>query len=256
MEGDHAMLLDHFHPPLSERHHWTSFHHMWTCQIAASLNNVLPDRWYAAPHVQFGVEIDDAVFDSQMHGTLHEVDEGDEPWTLAGEWAVPTPTAVLEFAMSGDAVGVRVFSQEGGPVLAGALELVSPRNKDRPESREAFVSKCETYLHAGIGLVVLDIVTRYPIPLHEELLARQQASYESTLAAGRPYAASYRPAGPKEHPQLQVWEHELGLGEPLGTIPFPLKRGPCLKLDLDESYSNACMGLKLTPRIRPTLSTI
>ena len=34
----------------------------------------------------------------------------------------------------------------GKPQLAGAVELVSPANKDRPASREAFVSKCAAYL--------------------------------------------------------------------------------------------------------------
>lgn len=250
------MLLDHFRPPLTTRFHWTSFHDMWACKFAAALNEVLPDRWYAAPHVQFSVEIDDAVFDSQMRGTLGDVEQGDEPWTLSADWSVPAPTAVLEFAMRTDFAGVRVFSTEEGPVLAGAIELVSPANKDRPESRDVFVSKCETYLHDGVGLVVLDIVTDSYFNLHDQLLTRMQSNYESAIAASHLYAASYRPAGPKENPRLQVWEHELRIGEPLGTIPFPLKRGPCLKLDLDQSYDAACRDLKLIPRGKPTLSTI
>jgi len=36
---------------------------------------------------------------------------------------------------------VKVFRNEGGPVLAGAVEFVSPGNKDRPAAREALVSK-------------------------------------------------------------------------------------------------------------------
>jgi hypothetical protein len=238
------MLLDHFHPPLTLHHKWTSFYHMWACQIAAALNSILPDRWYAAPHVQFSVEIDDVVFDSQQHGTLSQVETGDEPWTLAADWTVPAPTAVLDFAMSSDAVGVQVFSTSEGPIVAGVIELVSPANKDRPESRDAFVSKCETYLQDGIGLVIADIVAGAPTSLHYQLMSRLGTNYASDLGSAM-YAVSYRPAGPKENPHLQLWESPLQFGESLGEIPFPLKRGPCLKLDLNETYIRTCSALKL-----------
>lgn len=218
---------------------------MWACQIAAALNAILPDRWYAAPHVQFSIEIDDVVFDHQRQGTLQDIEERDEPWTLAADWAVPEPTAVLDFAMTSDSVGVRVFSTTEGPTIAGVIELASPGNKDCPESRDAFVSKCETYLQDGIGLVVVDIVAGSRFNLHEQLLSRLQSGYATELPASL-YAVAYRPAGPKETPQLQVWEHELRFGQPLATLPFPLKHGPCLKLDLEDTYNRTCAALKLT----------
>jgi len=40
-----------------------------------------------------------------------------------------------------------------------AIELVSPGNKDRPETCRLFAAKCVAYLTRGIGLVVIDIVT-------------------------------------------------------------------------------------------------
>ena len=42
--------------------------------------------------------------------------------------------------------------------MVAAIELVSPGNKDREETRSAFAAKCAGYLQAGIGLVVIDIV--------------------------------------------------------------------------------------------------
>lgn len=218
---------------------------MWACQIAAALNSVLPDRWYADPHVQFSVEIDDIVFDNQKQGTLSQVEAGDEPWTLAADWTVPAPTSVLDFAMSSDAVEVQVFSTSEGPVVAGVIELVSPANKDRPESREAFVSKSETYLQNGIGLVIVDIVAGPRFNLHDQLVSRLSPNHVTELVSPM-YAVSYRPAGPKDSPQLQVWEQSLEFGKPLGTLPFPLKRGPCLKLDLNDTYVRTCSALKLS----------
>ena len=74
--------------------------------------------------------------------------------------------------MTGVVVEVGIFSRSGGPQLAGAVELVSPANKDRPLHREAFMSKCATYLQAGVGLVIVDVVTERPADLHRELLLR------------------------------------------------------------------------------------
>jgi hypothetical protein len=47
---------------------------------------------------------------------------------------------------------VRVFDQERDRRLVAAAELVSPANKDRPESRRAFVTKCAALLHQGSPL--------------------------------------------------------------------------------------------------------
>ena len=36
-------------------------------------------------------------------------------------------------------------------MISGAIELASPGNKDRPETRRAFAAKCASYLARGIG---------------------------------------------------------------------------------------------------------
>jgi hypothetical protein len=51
-------LLDHFHPPLSQRRHWHAFHNAWATYLAAGLNRILPEGWFAEPNVQFGIEVD------------------------------------------------------------------------------------------------------------------------------------------------------------------------------------------------------
>lgn len=43
------MLLDHFHPPLSECRNGTVFLNVWAVQIATALNEVLPTEWFAEP---------------------------------------------------------------------------------------------------------------------------------------------------------------------------------------------------------------
>ena len=56
-------LLDHFHPPLSERRHWHSFHNSWATYLSSQLNTLLPAGYFAEANVQFGVEIDVAAFE-------------------------------------------------------------------------------------------------------------------------------------------------------------------------------------------------
>src|SRR5690349_1384832 len=140
-------LLDHFHPPLSERRHWHSFPNSWATYLSSQLNALLPAGYFAEANVQFGVEIDVAAFD----------EPGASP-APAG-WVPPPPLASPPFEPAEAVVEVGIFSRSGGPRLAGAIELVSPANKDRPLHRDAFVSKCVTYLNAGVGLVLVDVVT-------------------------------------------------------------------------------------------------
>jgi hypothetical protein len=65
---------------------------------------------------------------------------------------------------------VQVFSSVAGPTLVAAIELVSPGNKGRAESRRAFAAKAAAYLQRGIGLIVVDIVTTRHANLHDELM--------------------------------------------------------------------------------------
>src|SRR5437016_4968012 len=114
-------LQDRFHPPLSTRRRWTSFHGSWATFIAASLNHLLPAGFFAEPLCAFVVEIDVGAFDEQ-----------DDSAEAASGWSPPAPALTVPMAAATDTVEVRVFHQEGGPSLAGCIELVSPSNKDRP----------------------------------------------------------------------------------------------------------------------------
>ncbi len=42
-----------------------------------------------------------------------------------------------------------LLTDDGDPRLAAAVELISPRNKDRAKSREAFATKCAEHLRRG-----------------------------------------------------------------------------------------------------------
>lgn len=234
------MLLDHFHPPLQRHRHWHSFHNHWAGNLATDLNRRLPSEWFAEENVQFGIEIDVATFEESMAG-VGTSDEG-----AAHPWTPPEPLKTIDFPLTTDVVEIRVFSEAGGPTLAGAIELVSPANKDRPESREAFVSKCETYLREVIGLAVVDIVTEYEASLHETLLQRLRNKTDEMESVPL-YAAAYRPAEREEHTVLDIWHEPLHVGGLLPQMPLYLKNGPCMQIDLASTYRQTCEELRILP---------
>jgi hypothetical protein len=237
------VLQDHFQPPLSVRRHWHAFHNAWATYISSDLNQQLPVGYFAEANVQFGIEIDVATFEEAESGSTRETSPGDiidVPPTEASEgWTAPAPTQTVPIAIITDAVEVLVFNREAGPTLAGAIELVSPANKDRPAHRDAFVSKCAAYLQQGVGLVVVDVVTVRRANLHDELLARLRAPGVTPWEAEL-YTVSYRPVHRAGQSSLDIWQALMGVGSSLPAVPLWLRGNLCLPVDLDTTYNRTC----------------
>ena len=64
-----------------------------------------------------------------------------------------------------------MFADDGDPRLTAAIELLSPRNKDRPQARQAFAVKCVGYLQQGSSVVVVDTVTTRRADLNAAILS-------------------------------------------------------------------------------------
>jgi hypothetical protein len=236
-------LLDHFRPPLSQRRHWDSFHGAWAEAMAANLNqSLLPDRFVAEARVKLGgqVEIDVGTFAD--NGTPATSDSGG-----VAAWAPPAPVATtpLDFR-DPDIFEVQVLSEEGGPRLVAAIELVSPANKDRPANRRLFAVKCASYLQSGVSVIIVDVVTERSGNLHAELLDLLQVQL-STPGQGlhELYAVAHRTASALQGLQLQTWAHALTVGGPLPTLPLWLEADLCLPLDLEATYHAACVARRI-----------
>src|SRR5262245_15256075 len=138
-------LHDHFRPPLYPSRRWGPFHGSWANNLANWLNTVLPEGFYAEPFLEFVIETDGAA--------LRERDQ----WDGGGNWEPPSGTlGTISIAAPTDTVEVQVFRKEDGPQLAGCVELVSESNKKSPSERQAFITKCASYLHLGAGVVIVD----------------------------------------------------------------------------------------------------
>ncbi|MBV8885144.1 MAG: DUF4058 family protein [Chroococcidiopsidaceae cyanobacterium CP_BM_RX_35] len=242
------VLLDHFHPPLSARRHWHSFHNAWATYIASELNQRLPQGYFAEPNVQFGIEIDVAAFeepDQPLASTEPNPLVIPLPVNLPSEWQPPHPTQTLPFQPAFETVEISIFNSATGPILAGAIELVSPANKDRFSMRDAFVAKCQNYLQQGIGLVVVDVVTTRNANLHNELLVRLGTSAEPALHTHL-YASAYRVVQRTGQPNLDIWFEALVLGNSLPTFPLWLRGELCLPVELNATYQRTCREQRIS----------
>jgi hypothetical protein len=238
-------LLDHFNPPLSRTHPWRSFHGAWAAAMARLLNQgVLPPGYYAVPLVNRDgpVEIDVAAL--REHGV------SDTAGGVAAAPAYTPPAPAFAAAVelpSADDVEVHVFADDGGdPRLAAAVELVSPRNKDRPQARQAFAAKCVDYLQRGSGVVVVDTVTTRRADLNAAVLALLDVEAASANLPAGLSAVAYRAAGFDPGARLlQLWPVPLALGRSLSKVPLWIAADYAVPLDLDASYATTCADLRV-----------
>jgi hypothetical protein len=237
-------LLDHFNPPLNRTHPWRSFHGAWAAAMARLLNQgVLPTGYYAVPLIDRDgpIEIDVAALREQG------APEPAGGTALPQTWTPPAPgLAVAVELPPAEGVEVQVFADDGDPRLAAAVELLSPRNKDRPRARQAFAVKCVGYLQQGSSVVVVDTVTTRRADLNASILSLLGVEASAAVPPSSLSAVSYRALGREEETQqLQLWTAPLALGQPLPTLPLWIASDFSVPLDLEASYQATCVDLRI-----------
>jgi Protein of unknown function (DUF4058) len=243
-------LLDHFHPPLADAFPWDAFHTAWANGIMRLLNReLLPPGYYAAAQVHVGgpVEIDVATFHQDPdrgNGATAAVDNG------GGALATATmPTTVLTMpAVFPDVIEVQIFQRSTGHPLVAAVELISPGNKDRPDTRRAYVTKCASYLQQAIGLLVVDIVTQRQCNLHDALIDILEQPKTFAFAGPTPlYTVSYHPRRQPSGDSINLQLVSLELGQALPVMPLALRGAGVVQIDLEATYAATCVDCRLSP---------
>jgi hypothetical protein len=241
-------LLDHFHAPLNDRHHWESFHSAWATLIA----NLLNEQWLSTeflaeehPSAGVGVEIDVAAFE-RTNGSAPGPDGGSVTAALMPRLWAPPAAALAIPAVFPESFEVRVFNTVGGLKLVGAIELVSPSNKDRPAERRAFATKCASYLHQGVSVIVMDIVTSRRANLHNGVMDLLDAPPDARLSADAGlYAVAYRPVLRAGRAEIDLWPATFAVGEPLPTLPLRLTGDIFVPVEFETTYQEACRRRRL-----------
>ncbi len=234
-------LRDHFRPPDMRLASWEEVHGLWPGIMAMRLNAILPLQNRSGIKIHLGtlVEVEAGAF---------ELDDGpeDEPdFDPALAWQAAAPALLLDTEeLTPPEYEVRVYDESMGRRLVATVEIVSPRNKDRPSSRDEFVSKCHAMLQQGVCVAIVDPVTTRSSNLYAELAARIGA--EPPASAGESiHAVSCRPFHHRGRHRIEAWEHTLGIGDPLPTLPLWISDTKYVPLELERTYEETCKGLRI-----------
>jgi hypothetical protein len=215
-------LLDHFRPPILNKGSWEGFHGMWPAIMVMDLGKSLPERYTAEPRVHLAT-------------------------TAAAAWSPPAPTLTVELdSVDEYAYEVLIFDQQRGRELVAAIELVSPANKDRPASRQAFTAKCAALLLKRVCVSLVDLVTVMRFNLYCAVLEHlgqtdpafhpQPPSTYAVTCRSRQHATSSR---------FDAWAYPMVVGERLPVLPIWLDDDHAIQLDLETSYQQTCTLLRL-----------
>jgi Protein of unknown function (DUF4058) len=244
-------LRDHFRPPVSKRSSWEGFHGGWPMRIVEELAPRLPDGFVAEPRVHLGsyYEINVCTFEQNEEG---EADFGYERESNVGiataPQAAPAPTLTLDTEFPDlYAYEVLIFDLEHDRRLVAAVEIVSPANKDRPESRRLFVAKCFNLLRQDVCLSIVDLVTIRQFNLYAELLAllgRRDPAFSAPVPPLYAVTCRKRKVGPQT--KLDTWSHPMAVGQPLPSLPVWLSETQSVALDLEPSYEETCRVLRIS----------
>jgi hypothetical protein len=222
---------------------------MWPAVIVQQLFPIPPEGYVAAPRVHLGAafEIDVSTFERDEPARPER--PSDEYGGVAvATWAPPNPTLTLETELPDqDEYEVRVYDARHGRRLVAAIEIVSLSNKDRPESRRAFVAKVAALLQRDVSVSIVDLVTVRQFNLYSDLLELIGRT-DPLLGAEPPtvYAVTIRGRKrPDKKPLLDTWFYPMALGQPLPTLPIWLDADLGVFLDLEANYEEACRVLKI-----------
>ena len=168
------------------------------------------------------------------------------------EPAPPTPPPTTAVLPEPDTEAVAVFELDpqtavhidlDGKLIA-AIEIVSPRNKDRPDARQRYLGRYLAYIRQAVHLMLIDALPR-----------PEDFSFADAIAANLgldqppcpvPFVVSYRVGEPVPDGTLvAVWRRPLRVGEPLPTLPLALTTHDSVSVDLEATYREAARRVYL-----------
>jgi hypothetical protein len=220
---------------------WDGLQLVWLCQLLDWVQPRLPEgfRAYLGSVPALTIDVPNGRPDLGVRGwTPAEAAAGRASPAAVTE---PDAEAVATFALDPQrAVHVDLHGR-----LVAAIELVSPRNKDRPAARERYLGRYVSYVRRGVHLLLIDVLPRPDEFSFADALAANLGFPEPACPA--PFAVSYRVGEPvPDGTVLAVWRRPMGVGQPLPTIPLALTAAAAIPIDLDYTYAESARRVYLT----------
>jgi hypothetical protein len=240
-------LRDHFRSPLDDFHSWDELHGGWPMMIVRQLIQVLPEPYFAAPGVHLGTLYEISV------GTYSDPADvvGPQPSgvdTAVATYAPSKPSLTLQPTLPGqDVYEVRIYDSRRNRRLVAAIEIVSPSNKDRPETRATFVAKCAALLKNDVCVSIVDVISTSGFNLYADLMSFIEGA-DPALGEKPPpmYAVTLRMRYDQQLHMMDTWYHALEIGQTLPTLPVWLKQDLAVSLELEPSYEETCRTLRIS----------
>ncbi len=218
---------------------WDGVHLLWLSELVRWLRPRLPDdfRAYVGSVPSLTVESTNGRPDLQVRRWQPE-----PPGPVQ-----ETATSLLEPDLEGAATFTfdphRAIHIDHHGCLVAAIELVSPRNKDRREAKESYCSRYLGYLRQGVHLLLVDLLPR---PVGFSFLNVLGTALGLPIPdTPAPFAVSFRigdpiPNGSAESPVIGVWRRALQPGQALPTLPLSLTSRQHALVELEPTYRAAC----------------
>jgi hypothetical protein len=234
-------LRDHFRRPNGRPPNWDEVHGFWPGELIRSLRGRLPRGFRATALIHIaGRELDMAALENE------DVSGSGGGGTATLPQLAPSLTLDID-PPDVDEYSLRVYEVNTGERLVASVEFVSPRNKDRPESRRMFVAKCVGLLNQGVCVSIVDCVTAHHFNLYADLL--DFLGHTDPAMAGPPvphlYAVTLRRREEFPRWRLDLWAHQLAVGGTLPSLPVWLTDATHVTLELEPTYLETCETLQL-----------
>jgi hypothetical protein len=227
----------------TDRPGWEGMHHLWITELLKWVRRRLPPGYRAfigsAPVVAVGApprRPDIGEGRRPDRARIEDVRSGNDVDPDSGFSLSPD----IELAVSTLEPGTSVAVEKQGRLIA-AIELISPRNKDRPDSRADYLARYLAYLQESVHLLVVD-VHRRPIGFSfADQIAVDLSIDQEPMPA--PLAVSYRVGEPAATGgrYLAIWRRALKEGAILPTLPLALDIDSFVPVNLELTYNAAAI---------------
>lgn len=220
-------------------HDWTKarpgmfpdFHSSWLTDLKRTLNRgLLPPGYYAMSEQRTSLYGPDVLTLTALPRPVARPD--------GGGVAVAEPKAARKLVAHGEPVAGRALAirHASSDRVVAVIEVVSPANKDRPESVGDFAGKVVSLVANGVHVVVVDILPpgrHDPGGLHAVIWQALDADPETAPPpADQPFTlAGYKAARPPV-----AYLCYTAIGRPLPSVPLFLEDGEFIDVPLEQTY--------------------
>jgi hypothetical protein len=218
---------------------WSSLHIVWQAQLLDWVQPRLPAgyRAYLGSVPALTIDVPNGRPDLSVRQWQPDPKEPVPPAAASPE---PDTEAVAVFELDPQtAVHIDLHGR-----LVAAVEIVSPRNKDRPDARERYLGRYLGYVRQGVHLLLVDVLPRPAGFSFADALAASLSYPQEPCPV--PFAVSYRVGEPvPDGTLLGAWRRPVRVGEPLPTIPLALSVRESIPIDLEHTYREAARRVYL-----------